>query len=197
MRPLPFVWPYALFFWAADIWAFLPEFRIVREARKNVRSEDTKDAGSFRLIVAGMQVAMAIAFPIAFLPSLRLPEAWQPALLVLGTAVLIAGSLLRRHCWKQLGASFTGDVRAAADQRIVTSGAYSILRHPSYTAGILMNVGVGLALGSWASLVVLVVSCVAVYAYRIRVEERALVVAVGGAYEEFMRTRWRLIPYVY
>ncbi len=110
---------------------------------------------------------------------------------------MIAGSLLRRHCFRQLGASFTGDVRASSEQRVVTSGAYSLLRHPSYTAAIILNTGIGLALGSWASVIVLVVVSFAVYGYRISVEERALLAAIGEPYEQFMSTRKRLIPFIY
>jgi protein-S-isoprenylcysteine O-methyltransferase Ste14 len=96
-----------------------------------------------------------------------------------------------------LGASFTGDVRAHPDQPIVTAGAYALVRHPSYSAGILMNTGMGLALGSWASAVVLALASVAVYSYRIAVEERTLLAVVGEPYREFMRTRRRLIPFIY
>jgi len=89
------------------------------------------------------------------------------------------------------------DVRAAADQPIVTTGAYALVRHPSYSAGILMNAGIGVALGSWGSTAVLVLVSVAAYSYRIAVEERALLAVVGEPYREFMRTRRRLIPYIY
>jgi len=37
----------------------------------------------------------------------------------------------------------------------------------------------------------------AVYGYRIAVEERALLAAIGEPYREFMSTRKRLIPFVY
>ena len=60
-----------------------------------------------------------------------------------------------------------------------------------------MNAGAGLALGSWASTALLVVGSLAAYSYRIAVEERALLKAVGEPYREFMRTRKRLIPYIY
>ena len=96
-----------------------------------------------------------------------------------------------------LGASFTGDVRASADQEIVTRGAYAILRHPSYTAGILMNTGIGIALGSWGSAATLALVSFAVYSYRIMVEERALLAIIGEPYKRFMSTRKRLIPFVY
>ncbi len=197
MTPLPFVFPYALFFWAICIWAFWPEFQIVRRAGKSVRRADSPDAGSYRVIVNAMGIAFLVGWPLAWVQALRFPKNWAPAVFVVGLVFVTVGSLLRRHCWRMLGAAFTGDVQARAGQRIITSGAYTLLRHPSYTAGILMNAGVGLALGSWASTVLLLVSAVAAYGYRIAVEERALLNAVGQPYREFMRTRKRLIPYIY
>ncbi len=197
MTPLPFVFPYALIFWAIFAWAFWPEFRIVRRARLSVRRAGSPDAGSYRVIVNGMGIAFLAAFPLAWVHGLRFPKTMAVAVFIVGLALLTGGSLLRRHCWRLLGAAFTGDVQARAGQRIVTSGAYTLLRHPSYTAGILMNAGVGLAMGSWASAVLLVVGSVAAYSYRMAVEERALLNAVGEPYREFLRTRKRLIPYVY
>src|SRR5437660_7076846 len=166
MRPLPFIWPYWPVFWAVVIWAFSPELQIVRKARKPATHSDSPDAGSFRVIVLGMWIATALAFPIAWVSYLRLPATWQPVVFVIGVATLIAGSLLRRHCWRQLGASFTGDVRAEPGQRIVNTGAYAVLRHPSYSAAIQMNTGIGLALGSWGSAAFLALASFALYSYR-------------------------------
>jgi protein-S-isoprenylcysteine O-methyltransferase Ste14 len=44
---------------------------------------------------------------------------------------------------------------------------------------------------------VLTLAAFAVYAYRIAVEERALLAVVGEPYREFIRTRKRLIPFIY
>lgn len=197
MRPLPFVWPDWLLFWAVCIWAFAPEFRIVRNAQKAATHAESPDAGSVRLIVLGGAIGAAIAFPLAWVSSLRVPAKLDTAFFVIGVATIFAGSLLRRYCWRLLGASFTGDVRARPDQPIITTGAYALVRHPSYTAGILMNTGMGLALGSWASTAVLALAAFAVYSYRIAVEERTLLTVVGEPYREFMRTRRRLIPFIY
>jgi protein-S-isoprenylcysteine O-methyltransferase Ste14 len=193
MKPLPFVWPYAVLFWMAFLWAFRPEFGIVRRAR---RSAGAKDAKSLQVILLGQGTASIGAFPLAWVRVLQFPG---PRALVffIGVAVLIAGSLLRRHCWRMLGSSFTGDVRASADQEVITRGAYAILRHPAYTAGILMYTGVGIGLGSWASAGLLAVATFAAYCYRIAVEERALLAAIGEPYRKFMSTRKRLIPFIY
>jgi protein-S-isoprenylcysteine O-methyltransferase Ste14 len=197
MRPLPFVWPYWPVFWAVFVWAFSPEYQIVRKAQKPATSSDSPDAGSVRVIVRGMGIATVAAFPLAWLPALRLPGSLRPVVFVFGVATLVAGSLLRRHCWRLLGTSFTGDVRAHPGQAIVRTGAYAVVRHPSYSAGILMNLGMGLALGSWGSAALLTLASVAVYSYRIVIEERTLLAVVGEPYREYMRTRRRLIPFVY
>lgn len=194
MRPLPFVWPYALLFWGVFLWAYVPELRIVRRAR---RAQGSTDARSLQVIMRGQGLANAVGFFLAFRPETRFAPSHQQLVFFVGVAVMIAGSLLRRHCWRMLGASFTGDVRARADQEVVSRGAYRILRHPSYTAGILLNTGVGIALGSWASALVMAVASFAVYTYRISVEERALVATIGEPYRRFMAGRKRLIPFVY
>jgi protein-S-isoprenylcysteine O-methyltransferase Ste14 len=193
MKPLPFVWPYALVFWAALFWAYAPEFGIVR---RGSRSAGTKDAKSLQVILVVQGIASVVAFPLAWVPALQFP-AHRLGVFVAGLAVLVSGSLLRRHCFRMLGASFTGDVRATAGQQIVTRGAYAMLRHPSYTAGILMNTGVGLALGSWASAGIAAAASFAAYSYRIAVEERALLAAIGEPYRQFTATRKRLIPFIY
>jgi protein-S-isoprenylcysteine O-methyltransferase Ste14 len=193
IRPLPFVWPYALIFWTVEVWAFYPEFKVLRSAR---RSGNNQDAKSLQVILRGLNAAYFVAFAIAWAPRMQVLSA-RTAIFFVGVALMVAGSLLRRHCFRQLGASFTGDVRASSEQQVVTGGAYSLLRHPSYTAAIILNIGIGLALGSWASVIVLVVTSFAVYSYRISVEERALLAEIGQPYEQFMRSRKRLIPFIY
>ena len=194
MRPLPFVWPYALVFWSVMVWAFLPEFGIVWRARHTGSGTDAK---SLQVILFGMNAASLGAFALAWVPALHFSSAYIVPAFWLGVGLMVSSSLLRRHCFRMLGESFTGDVRASSEQQVVTRGAYSILRHPSYTAGILLNAGTGLALGSWASALLMTVVSVAVYGYRISVEERALSAAIGEPYRQFMATRKRLIPFIY
>lgn len=192
MKPLVFVWPYAVLFWAVFLWAFWPEYAIVRRARGHVDSAADK---SLQVILRGQSAAFVASFLLAWVPALHFVH--RAAALYGGIASLAAGSLLRRHCWRMLGSSFTGDVQASADQAVVDRGAYRWLRHPSYTGGILMNTGVGLALGSWASAALMAVVSTGVYVYRISVEESALLGAIGEPYRRFLATRKRLIPFVW
>jgi protein-S-isoprenylcysteine O-methyltransferase Ste14 len=173
------------------VWAFYPEFKVIRNSGKS-----SQDANSLQVILFGLNVAFFAAYGLAWVPVLQV-HSHRVAAFLAGVAMVIAGSLLRRHCFRMLGRSFTGDVQVRPDQQVVTRGAYSILRHPSYTAAVIMNSGTGLALGSWLSLIILFVASIGLYSYRITVEEQALSAAIGDPYREFMRTRKRLIPFIY
>ncbi len=169
---------------------------MVQRSTAPASASGSKDSGSLRFIVLGMWLGLLISFPIAFVKALRFAPALNLPAFFIGTALLIAGSLFRRHCWRILGDNFTGDVRAREDQPVIDRGAYRWVRHPSYTGGILMFAGIGVALSNWASLAILIIVSVAVYSYRIAVEEKALLGAIGEPYAVFMRTRKRFIPYV-
>lgn len=197
MRPLVYTLPHAIAFWLVFVWAFAPEFGIIRGARKRAAETRSPDAGSLRVILLSMNVASLGAFTIAVVRAWQFPAAALPVAFWGGQAILVAGSLLRRHCWRMLGEHFTGDVRAAADQPVVTRGAYGFVRHPSYSGALVMYAGIGIALGSWASTLLLLGVAIPAYDYRMRVEERALVAAIGEPYRSYMRTRRRIVPYVY
>jgi protein-S-isoprenylcysteine O-methyltransferase Ste14 len=195
MPPLVvFSWPYGLFFLAVMFWSFAPESRIF--SRRAEPATSSQDAGSKRLIAVGQGLAMFAAFLIAAsVPAGRLPHPF--ALFWTGLATIIAGSLLRRHCWRMLGASFTGTVIVRPDQAVVDRGAYHYVRHPSYTAGAILFLGIGLVLANWISLIVLMGAVSAVYGYRVGVEEHALLATIGDPYRSYMSRTKRFVPFVF
>ena len=196
MRPLPFVWPYALVFWALMAWAFLPERRVVQGGLEGAKRAGSKDSSSTKVILGGTMAASLLAYPAAFVKAWSFPSSWQVPLFVAGVLMILLGSLLRRYCWRTLGDYFTGDVTARPDQPVVDSGPYRLVRHPSYTAGMMMFIGVGLALGNWVSLALLTIATVATYGYRVAVEERVLLETIGEPYRSYMKERKRFIPYI-
>jgi len=77
MRPLPFVWPYALIFWAVYFWAFLPEWKVVQSGIEGVKGSESKDGGSLRLLLGGMWIALLIAFGLAFVRERSCRYSWS------------------------------------------------------------------------------------------------------------------------
>lgn len=196
MRPLPFVWPHVLVFWAVYIWAFLPEWKVVQAGVEGAKRADSRDSGSLRVLLSGMWIALFLAFPLSFVRAWSFPRSVQLSLFAVGVALILLGSLLRRYCWRTLGQYFTGDVRARPDQPVIRAGPYRLVRHPSYTAGMMMFIGIGLALGSWFSFVLLTIATIATYGYRVVIEERALLDTIGEAYRSYTRETKRFIPYI-
>jgi protein-S-isoprenylcysteine O-methyltransferase Ste14 len=194
--PFPFTWPYFLIFWPIYLWIFIPEFRIVQRARIGKRAP-AEDRGSLRVVLVGSSTAIFAAFVLSFVAHWATlpgnPSLW----FFIGVLALISGGLLRRHCFRVLGEFFTGTVMIQAGHRVIESGAYRWVRHPSYSAALLLVLGIGLSLGNWLSIVVPLVIASLTYSYRARVEEQALLSALGPAYAQFMATRKRFIPFIW
>jgi len=79
-------------------------------------------------------------------------------------------------------------------QRVISTGPYRIVRHPMYTAMLLIVLATPLALGScWA--LVCFPPVLLVVVWRLLREEKFLLRNLSG-YDDFRRrTRWRLIPF--
>ena len=153
------------------------------------------DRGSFFVIIATSLVGVGSAFVLAQdVQSAGIGVGRWP-IFVVGLVLVLLGIALRQWSVLTLGTFFTVQVRS--DQTVVDTGPYRWVRHPSYTAIVMSFVGIGVALENWLSLVVLIVVPSVGLVIRIRVEEKALLEALGEPYREFSATRARLIPKVW
>jgi len=192
-KPLAYTPPYSWFFWISFLFAFVPEFGLISRSRP-AKGENI-DRGSTAVIVVAGWIGMFSAFAVAGSTAFVIQRG-QKAWFVVGIVTLLAGSAIRRHCWRMLGEYFTGNVRAALDQPVIQGGAYRWVRHPSYTGGLLMYIGTALGLTNWLSLLIVTVPVLAAYIYRVRVEERALLASLGPRYQEYMQRTKRFVPFV-
>ncbi|UJL27472.1 isoprenylcysteine carboxylmethyltransferase family protein [Mycolicibacterium vanbaalenii] len=87
-------------------------------------------------------------------------------------------------------------VRVEAGQHVVSTGLYGLVRHPMYTANVIMLVGIPLALGSYWALL-FVVPGLLVLASRIRDEEKLLHEELAGYREYTLKVRYRLVPAIW
>ncbi|KAF9242054.1 hypothetical protein BU15DRAFT_72985 [Melanogaster broomeanus] len=84
--------------------------------------------------------------------SLRPPSATLSLAFVVGSLLVISGGFLRWFCYRALGSYFTFELSIRKDHRLVTTGPYSFVRHPSYSGTLLLTTGVFLMQGhpdSW------------------------------------------------
>jgi len=94
-----------------------------------------------------------------------------------------------------LGSFFSGTVGVQEGQKVVETGPYRLVRHPPYTGGRLILMGLGSALQSWGAIPVLVLIFDLTCGYRIYVEERVLVSELGDDYVKYTQRTKRLIPH--
>jgi protein-S-isoprenylcysteine O-methyltransferase Ste14 len=116
---------------------------------------------------------------------------------IAGIAAIVAGIGLRAWSIAALGRFFQYQIEIQPGHRVVTTGPYRYVRHPSYTAIALGLVGIALASGDVFSLLAVAVLGGLGLAVRIRAEERQLAEALGDEYERFAAHRKRLIPGVW
>jgi protein-S-isoprenylcysteine O-methyltransferase Ste14 len=87
-------------------------------------------------------------------------------------------------------------VRIQSDRghHVVTSGPYAFVRHPGYSAGILILAASGVALGSWLAAAFLIAITVPFLLHRVIREDRVLQTRLDGYAGYARRVRWRLVP---
>jgi protein-S-isoprenylcysteine O-methyltransferase Ste14 len=87
-------------------------------------------------------------------------------------------------------------IRVEEGQRVVDSGPYGFVRHPLYSASLLLWLATPLALGSWIALPLFAVM-IPFYVLRLMNEELQLTRELRGYVAYCKRTPFRLIPFVW
>lgn len=98
--------------------------------------------------------------------------------------------VLRENVW------LSRTIQVESEQEVITTGLYGIVRHPMYTATLLMFLSMPLVLGSWWALLVFLFY-IPIIVSRIRDEEKLLGNQLKGYDEYCKKLRWRLLPHVW
>jgi len=145
------------------------------------------------------KIIVTIAF-LAFAGELLIPAldhrfGWSDVptfIVILGNALIVISYIGFYFVFREntYGAA---TIRVEENQRVISTGPYSIVRHPMYAAALILMLGIPLALGSWWGLLALVPGVPALV-WRILDEERLLKRDLPGYAEYTQRMRFRLIP---
>ncbi len=146
------------------------------------------------ILVALMLPAFVVSIPLATLDAGRMGWSDVPLWVVLiGYALLLAG--IAGTAWAQaVNPYFEPGVRIQTEraQHVITSGPYRFVRHPGYTAGIAIFIGIPLALASWWAVLPAALAT-ALLVLRTSWEDRLLRTELPGYAEFARRTRYRLL----
>ena len=86
---------------------------------------------------------------------------------------------------------------AYADQPLIQTGLYRVIRHPGYLGQLMIFVGISITLSNWLSLLTMAIPVMMGYGYRIYVEERFMLEQFGNNYLEYQQRTQRIIPMIY
>jgi protein-S-isoprenylcysteine O-methyltransferase Ste14 len=114
----------------------------------------------------------------------------------LGVVLFAAGGALRLWPVFVLGRRFSGLVAIQPGHTLVTSGIYSVIRHPSYLGLLVNSLGWGLAFRSGVGVLLTALTIPPLLA-RIHAEERLLRTQFGSEYDAYRARTSRLIPGLY
>jgi protein-S-isoprenylcysteine O-methyltransferase Ste14 len=87
-------------------------------------------------------------------------------------------------------------IEVAEEQKVISSGPYSLVRHPMYSGAILLLVFTPLALGSWVGLP-FPLPLIAVVIARLLEEEKYLSAKLPGYAAYRSKVRYHLIPFIW
>ncbi len=182
---------YAAFF----IW-LLPEVisSFTDHIGKNLKVNDRASG-----LAIGLSIWLAIFAGYWSADAVRsLAIAWHRTLLfATGIFLMLVGVAFRWYSIRILGKYFTRQVAIQPGQTVVENGPYRLIRHPSYSGALITIFGLGLAFTNWLSLIVVMGIAFIGYIYRVSVEEKILVDALGEPYRQYMERTKRFIPFLY
>jgi protein-S-isoprenylcysteine O-methyltransferase Ste14 len=163
--------------------------------RKLGLKEDWTSLPFLLIVMAGWVVA---AYDFWKLQGLRFQlNAWT----VTGVVLSIFGGALRLMSRRRLmkagfGLVSSSRLQIMEDQRLVTDGVYTHIRHPLYLGEMARNLGFSLLFSSvYGSAIVLLGNLFLLF--RIPIEEEMLVKEFGEEYEEYRKRTKKLIPFMY
>ena len=165
--------------------------RLLLEKRLQLKEKQTTQKGvvalSGLMFLAGFVLA-GLDFRFGWLP---LPKAVS----VIAAVIFLAGygmyaEVLRENTY------LSRTVEVQEDQKVIDTGLYGIVRHPMYTATLLMFLAMPLVLGSVIALAVFLAYPVIIIA-RLKNEEQVLEEGLKGYTEYKQKVKYRLLPFIW
>ena len=157
---------------------------------------NTKEQEKTQMAVVAVSSLLFLAAFVAAGLDFRFGWTHVPIWLVCLAAVLqlaaygLYAEVMRENAW------LSRTVEVQENQKVIDTGLYGIIRHPMYTATVLLFLAMPLVLGSWVSFAIMLLYPV-VIVFRIRNEEQVLEAGLAGYREYKQRVRYRLLPFIW
>lgn len=179
---------------AVNLWLLCSDPELLRERISPSHPKDPQDRWASYLIIA----MFCVWLMLAAISSVALPYVWALPMglsVFAGIVLYCAGMGLIVQVFKtNRFAGPTSNIQLEREHVLVTGGPYGYVRHPMYSAMIVLYVGLGLIIGSTVMALLAVPMICFGFLPRMLAEERVLSVHLQGYDAYAQRVRCRLIP---
>jgi protein-S-isoprenylcysteine O-methyltransferase Ste14 len=145
-----------------------------------------------RCIMAFVYMIWLIAFVLPGLDH-RFGWSYQPSWITIFSQAVVLGGFVMTLWALKVNRFAARTIQVEPNQEVISSGPYSIVRHPMYLGGTVMLLFTPLALGSYFALPAFAL-LIPVILLRLLNEEKVLRQELPGYAEYCLRTRFRLVP---
>jgi protein-S-isoprenylcysteine O-methyltransferase Ste14 len=159
--------------------------------RLNTKEKETEQ----KKVVALSGVMFIVAFVVA---GLNFRYSWiaMPTWSVWGAvAVFLLSYIMYAEVLRE-NEYLSRTIEVQENQKVVDTGLYGIVRHPMYSATVLMFLSMPLVLGSLPSFVIML-AYIPIIVKRIKNEEVVLLKGLDGYADYCRKVRYRIIPFVW
>lgn len=170
---------------------YQPAYNPFKKAQNKV-----KDAGTTAQVIWSvyLSLAMALVESICF----RYPESMNWSWYTyISLSISLLGLFLRSWSYIELGNFFTWNLHVTKKQRVISTGPYRFVAHPSYTGAFLTYSFNCLFFHAWISFFFSVFLLSLCFYRRIKYEEELLIEEMGEEYDFFCNSRAKLIPLLF
>ncbi|HBG59625.1 MAG TPA: isoprenylcysteine carboxylmethyltransferase family protein [Anaerolineaceae bacterium] len=139
-------------------------------------------------LVYGSYLALVIGAALAIIT-----ERFQLPLTIAGFGVILVSIIINLLARQELARNWSPLAGTSVEQSLIKSGIYAHIRHPIYTSGILLSLGLALVTSSLGGLALFILAVIA-FVVRINAEEKALLAKFGVEYQEYAQNTGALLP---
>ena len=164
--------------------------------RRRLRGGPTAEKETSQKIIMSFISVFYVALLVVSALDHRFGWSSPPALLTIAADLFILLGLYIVFLVYRENSFSSATIEVAADQRVISTGPYAVVRHPMYAGGFLYLLATPLALGSWWGLLA-VAGMAPFLVWRLFDEERILKERLPGYADYCAKLRWRLIPRVF
>jgi protein-S-isoprenylcysteine O-methyltransferase Ste14 len=173
-----------------SLWLFQP-------AVSAKETTDNKSRDRYSVILILIMSVLSTIIPVADWAYFSNPYESNLTLTIVGFVILWFGVALRNYSIKILGKHFTPTIQLQQDHDLITTGPYSVIRHPSYLGALMAIVGIAIFFNSLIGTLAACIAMMIAYIVRITAEEKALKSLFGSKYQEYQKRTKKLIPFLW